>query len=125
MEKLSLTGQDLSKLIDCSEAVPQAKRLTDASASFPAGTNLDDVEQSCPSPFPSLSTNGVSHTAGKSDVHVTDRPVQLDRPLKYPSVSVVTPTLMIAPHSVHVDDRILFIYCFDGDLRVNHGSTIS
>ncbi|KLO15186.1 heme peroxidase [Schizopora paradoxa] len=52
--KLSITGQDQSQLIDCSEAVPTSTPFVGTSASFPPGTSVQDVQQACSSPFPKL-----------------------------------------------------------------------
>ncbi|KLO09102.1 manganese peroxidase 1 [Schizopora paradoxa] len=57
MAKLSVTGQNVQKLIDCSEAVPIPKPAVGKPASFPAGTGPKLVQQSCPLPFPVLKTD--------------------------------------------------------------------
>ena len=57
MSKLAITGHDRSALIDCSEAVPVPKAPVGKPATFPAGTSASDVDQSCSSPFPVLSTD--------------------------------------------------------------------
>ncbi|KAF8886707.1 manganese peroxidase [Gymnopilus junonius] len=43
--KLSLLGQNVNKLTDCSDIIPEPKTLKDQ-ASFPPGTSLRDIEQS-------------------------------------------------------------------------------
>lgn len=60
MAKLAVTGHDPKTLIDCSEAVPVPKPAVGKPATFPAGTNKGMVQQSCPSPFPALKTDGKS-----------------------------------------------------------------
>jgi len=55
--KLSITGQDRSELVDCSEAVPVPASLSGESAAFPAGFSNKDVQQVCPSPFPSVGSS--------------------------------------------------------------------
>ena len=44
MLKLSLLGNDKSKMVDCSEVIPVPKSFTKA-ATFPAGLSINDVEQ--------------------------------------------------------------------------------
>lgn len=60
MAKLAVTGQNVQKLIDCSEAVPIPKPPVGKAATFPAGTNRAMVQQSCPKPFPVLKADGTS-----------------------------------------------------------------
>lgn len=57
MAKLAVTGQDVYKLVDCSDAVPIPKPAVKKPATFPAGTGPKDVQQSCPKPFPALKTD--------------------------------------------------------------------
>lgn len=57
MAKLAVVGQDTSKLIDCSEAVPMAVPAVRKPATFPAGTGPELLQLSCNSPFPSLATD--------------------------------------------------------------------
>jgi len=57
MAKLAVTGQDVSKLIDCSEAVPTPVPAVKKPATFPASTGPKDLQLSCASPFPVLSTD--------------------------------------------------------------------
>ncbi|KAH9927954.1 fungal versatile peroxidase from pleurotus Eryngii [Epithele typhae] len=55
MAKLAVLGQDVSRLTDCSDVIPQAKKGAPASAVLPAGTSPDDVEVWCTAtPFPTL-----------------------------------------------------------------------
>ncbi|KAL0579393.1 fungal class II heme-containing peroxidase [Marasmius crinis-equi] len=62
MLKLSLLGQDKSKLIDCSDVIPVPAPLA-TKPHLPAGSSLDDVEQACKdTPFPSLSADPGSAT---------------------------------------------------------------
>ncbi|THH03758.1 hypothetical protein EW145_g6030 [Phellinidium pouzarii] len=57
MMKLSNVGQDISKLIDCSELIPEPLPATKPNATFPAGTNSSELQLTCASPFPSLATD--------------------------------------------------------------------
>ncbi|EJD02557.1 manganese peroxidase 3 [Fomitiporia mediterranea MF3/22] len=57
MMKLSNVGQDTSKLVDCSELIPVPKPAVKLHATFPAGTSRNEVQQSCPLPFPVLRTD--------------------------------------------------------------------
>ncbi|EJD02614.1 manganese peroxidase 2 [Fomitiporia mediterranea MF3/22] len=56
MAKLAVTGQDKSKLIDCSDAIPEPKPLSESqdqhTAAYPPGQCVKDVQKSCSSPFP-------------------------------------------------------------------------
>lgn len=46
MAKLSVLGQDTSKMIDCSDVIPMPKSLpTEHSCVYPAGFSQADVEQ--------------------------------------------------------------------------------
>jgi len=56
MAKLAVLGQDRSKMIDCSDVIPQPKPLKDNKAYYPAGFSTDDIEHSCQHPWPELST---------------------------------------------------------------------
>ena len=58
MAKLAVVGQDTSKMIDCSEAVPVPKPPVGKATTFPAGTNSGMVIQACPKPLPALATDG-------------------------------------------------------------------
>lgn len=55
MVKLSLVGQNVTELVDCSEVIPQPVAAK-GQAHIPAGLDLKDIEQACAeTPFPSLS----------------------------------------------------------------------
>lgn len=57
MAKLSVLGQDTSKMVDCSDVIPVPKPFT-KTATFPAGLSNADIEQACAStPFPTLATD--------------------------------------------------------------------
>ncbi|KAI8996671.1 lignin peroxidase isozyme [Trametes punicea] len=54
---LSILGQDINELVDCTEVVP-IPPPPQGQAHFPAGLTLNDVEQACAeTPFPSLPTD--------------------------------------------------------------------
>lgn len=54
--KLSLLGQDVNNLIDCSEVIPVPPTFSGA-ATFPPTKTINDIDLSCAeSPFPSLDT---------------------------------------------------------------------
>ncbi|KAL5523196.1 GP1_1 [Sanghuangporus sanghuang] len=57
MSKVAITGHDRRKLIDCSEAIPQAKPTVKKPTTFPATKSIKDVEQVCRKPFPVLAKN--------------------------------------------------------------------
>lgn len=59
MAKLAVVGQDTSKLIDCSEAIPDPVPPVGKAATFPAGTGPELLQLSCTEniPFPSLATD--------------------------------------------------------------------
>ena len=57
MAKLAVIGQDTSKLVDCSEVIPLPKAPVAKPATFPAGTNRQDLQQACPLPFPVLAAD--------------------------------------------------------------------
>jgi len=57
MAKLAVTGQNVRKLIDCSEAVPLPKPAVKKPATFPASTGPKDLQLSCAKPFPVLATD--------------------------------------------------------------------
>ncbi|KIJ45795.1 class II peroxidase [Sphaerobolus stellatus SS14] len=58
MAKLAVIGQDTSKMIDCSEAVPIPVPSKGKPATFPATKTNADIEQACASaPFPHLATD--------------------------------------------------------------------
>ncbi|KAJ7021198.1 manganese peroxidase 1 precursor [Mycena alexandri] len=57
--KMQVTGQDVSKMVDCSEVIPQPPALSAAAAAafFPPGITQNDVEQACATTaFPKLPT---------------------------------------------------------------------
>ncbi|PPQ92148.1 hypothetical protein CVT25_008773 [Psilocybe cyanescens] len=55
--KLSLLGQDQSKMTDCSEVIPKAIPFTGGPAKLPPGQTMQDIEQACATAaFPSLAT---------------------------------------------------------------------
>ncbi|KAI0768705.1 peroxidase [Trametes elegans] len=57
MAKLAVIGQDVSQMVDCSEAIP-VPPPPKSNAHFPAGLTIDDIEQACDStPFPTLPTD--------------------------------------------------------------------
>ncbi|KAH8091363.1 manganese peroxidase 2 [Cristinia sonorae] len=57
MAKVSLLGQDPSKLVDCSEVIPDVRPARRQRAVLPAGKTRKDVEANCvESSFPSLNT---------------------------------------------------------------------
>ncbi|CAL1707518.1 unnamed protein product [Somion occarium] len=57
MLKLSVLGNDINNMVDCSEVIPVPPTFNKA-ATFPAGLTIADVEQACEStPFPTLSTD--------------------------------------------------------------------
>ncbi|KAF8518780.1 substrate-free manganese peroxidase [Gautieria morchelliformis] len=57
MARLAIIGNERSKLIDCSEAVPEPVPASGKPATFPATKTQADIEQACASPFPSLSSD--------------------------------------------------------------------
>lgn len=57
MEKMTVLGNDVNKLIDCSEVIPVPGTTVDA-PHLPAGKTRADIQASCPEiPFPILSAN--------------------------------------------------------------------
>ena len=63
MHKVSTLGQDTSKLVDCSEVIPEPEGY-DSPAYFPNGTTYDDVQQACAAmSLPSLVTQPGSTTS--------------------------------------------------------------
>ncbi|TDL24699.1 manganese peroxidase 2 [Rickenella mellea] len=57
MKKMAVIGHNPRDLIDCSEVIPQPVAPLGKPATFPAGTGPQDLQQACPSPFPTLSTD--------------------------------------------------------------------
>ncbi|KAJ7764418.1 manganese peroxidase 1 precursor [Mycena metata] len=57
--KMQVTGQDVSKMVDCSDVIPEPPALSAAAAAafFPPGITQNDVEQACATTaFPHLPT---------------------------------------------------------------------
>lgn len=64
MTKLSLLGHSSSSLTDCTEVIPKAPASPRSQAFFPAGQNLNNIEQACSAAFPkTLSTQAGTATA--------------------------------------------------------------
>ncbi|KIJ54990.1 class II peroxidase [Sphaerobolus stellatus SS14] len=58
MAKLAVVAQDTSKLIDCSEVIPEPVPASGKPATFPATKTKADIQQACAaSPFPSLASD--------------------------------------------------------------------
>ena len=58
MKKLAVVGQDVNSLVDCSDLIPSPPPAVKQHATFPAGTNAQDVQQACAqSAFPTLATD--------------------------------------------------------------------
>ncbi|KAJ7182854.1 manganese-dependent peroxidase [Mycena crocata] len=54
MKKLAVIGQDVSKLIDCSDVIPVPKPVV-GTPHLPAGSSMNDIEQACATAsFPTL-----------------------------------------------------------------------
>ncbi|KXN90156.1 Versatile peroxidase VPL1 [Leucoagaricus sp. SymC.cos] len=57
MLKLSLLGQDRSKMVDCSEVIPTPPRISNT-PHLPAGQSMNDIEQACATAaFPTLTAD--------------------------------------------------------------------
>ena len=57
MAKMTVLGNDVSTLTDCSEVIPVPKPAPSNVAHLPAGKSLHDIQASCKeTPFPSIST---------------------------------------------------------------------
>ena len=55
MAKMTVLGNNVSSLVDCSEVIPVPKPAASQVAHLPAGKTLQDIEASCPfAPFPHL-----------------------------------------------------------------------
>ncbi|KAK0212397.1 manganese peroxidase 1 precursor [Desarmillaria ectypa] len=58
MLKLSVLGQDVSKMVDCSEVIPVPLAASAHAAHLPAGLSMNDIEQACATaPFPTLTAD--------------------------------------------------------------------
>ncbi|KAK0459170.1 manganese peroxidase 1 precursor [Desarmillaria tabescens] len=58
MLKLSVLGQDVSQMVDCSEVIPAPLAASVHGAHLPAGLNMNDIEQACATaPFPTLTAD--------------------------------------------------------------------
>ena len=59
MAKVAVVGQNVSNMIDCSEAVPMPIPPVNKNTTFPAGTGPGLLELTCKEnvPFPSLATD--------------------------------------------------------------------
>ncbi|KAL5523463.1 hypothetical protein ACEPAG_7636 [Sanghuangporus baumii] len=57
MAKLAVVGQDIKKLVDCSDIIPQPTVLLNKRATLPAGKTIADIEQVCPAPFPAIAAD--------------------------------------------------------------------
>ncbi|KAJ7717289.1 manganese-dependent peroxidase [Mycena metata] len=69
--KMQVTGQDVSKMVDCSDVIPEPPALSAAAAAafFPPGITQNDVEQACATKaFPKLPTAAGSPQAVPSIV---------------------------------------------------------
>ncbi len=95
MARLAVTGQNVGKLIDCSEAVPVPKPPVGKATTFPAGTGPKLVQQSCAKPFPVMKTDRkfkiVKHT-----LHMCSLQLQLASPPPFPSASTGIRTSLTA-----------------------------
>ncbi|KAK0457279.1 manganese peroxidase 1 precursor [Desarmillaria tabescens] len=58
MLKLSTLGQDVSKMVDCTEVIPIPLAAAAKAAHLPAGLDMSDIEQACATaPFPTLTAD--------------------------------------------------------------------
>ncbi|KAL5523458.1 hypothetical protein ACEPAG_7631 [Sanghuangporus baumii] len=57
MQKMAIIGHNADDLVDCTEVLPQPVPPVRKPATFPAGTNRQEVQQACPLPFPVLPTD--------------------------------------------------------------------
>ncbi|KAL5528768.1 GP1_9 [Sanghuangporus sanghuang] len=57
LAKLAVVGQDVKKLVDCSDIIPQPTVLLNKRATLPAGKTIADIEQVCPGPFPAIAAD--------------------------------------------------------------------
>ncbi|KAF5363128.1 hypothetical protein D9757_011709 [Collybiopsis confluens] len=56
MAKMAIIGHDAKDLVDCSAVVPKPVAALKIPTMYPATKSFRDVQQACPSPFPSLAT---------------------------------------------------------------------
>ncbi|KAF5370947.1 hypothetical protein D9757_009888 [Collybiopsis confluens] len=56
MAKMAIIGHDAKDLVDCSAVVPKPVSALRIPAMYPATKSFRDIQQACPSPFPSLAT---------------------------------------------------------------------
>lgn len=54
---MAIIGHNKADLIDCSEAVPFPQAPDGKATTYPAQKSFADIQQTCPSPFPSLATD--------------------------------------------------------------------
>ena len=57
MAKMTVLGNDVSTLTDCSEVIPVPKPAKSNVAHLPAGKTLKDIQGSCIIPFPHLTAD--------------------------------------------------------------------
>ncbi|KAG7443421.1 manganase peroxidase [Guyanagaster necrorhizus] len=58
MLKLSVTGQDVSQMVDCTEVIPIPLAAVAQNAHLPAGLDMNDIEQACATAaFPTLTAD--------------------------------------------------------------------
>ncbi|KAE9394243.1 manganese peroxidase [Gymnopus androsaceus JB14] len=57
MSQMAIIGHNRADLIDCSAVVPKPVPALNKPATYPATKSFTDIQQACPSPFPSLSTD--------------------------------------------------------------------
>ncbi|KAE9403095.1 manganese peroxidase [Gymnopus androsaceus JB14] len=57
MSQMAIIGHNRDDLIDCSAVVPKPVPALGKPATYPATKSFKDIQQACPSPFPSLTTD--------------------------------------------------------------------
>ncbi|KAE9403094.1 manganese peroxidase [Gymnopus androsaceus JB14] len=57
MSRMAIIGHNREDLIDCSAVVPKPVPALNRPAMYPATKSFKDIQQACPSPFPSLTTD--------------------------------------------------------------------
>ncbi|KAE9396746.1 manganese peroxidase [Gymnopus androsaceus JB14] len=57
MSSMAIIGHNRADLIDCSAVVPKPVPALGKPATYPATKSFQDIQQVCPSPFPSLTTD--------------------------------------------------------------------